>query len=112
MVLLLVGNRTRSVWVRTAGIGLTSRQVGTPSHTQSTAHGERGLITVGGCCKTIRITTGRCAGNRESRKGWAAYKGGGDVIADHPPLGGIGEPGECHRASYLRIGGPLSSAIR
>lgn len=110
--LLLVSNRTRSVWVRTAGIGLITRLVGTLSHTQSTAHGERGLITVGGCCKTIRITTGGCAGDRKRGKCRAAYKGGGNVIADHPPLASIGKPGERHGASKLRVRGPRGSAIR
>src|SRR5260370_21387308 len=112
MVLLLVGKRTRSVWVRTAGIGLISRQVGAPSHTQSTAHGERGLITVGGCCKTIRTSFRRCAGDRKRGKCRAAYKGGRDVIADHSPLGSVWEPGACHGASKLRIRGPRASAIR
>ena len=112
MVLLLDGKRTRSVSGITAGTGLISCRVGTASHTQSAAHGERGLITVGGCCKTIRTSTARCAGNRESRKGCAAYKGGGDVIAYHPPLCRIGEPGERHGASKLRIRGPRGSAVR
>ena len=45
MSLLLVGNRARSVWIRTAGSGLISRRVAVRSYTQSTVHGERRLIT-------------------------------------------------------------------
>src|SRR6266436_6267292 len=112
MFLLLIGKRTRRECIVRAGVGLITRRVSTPSHTQSTAHGEDGLITVGSCGKTIRASAGRCAGDRKCGKCRSDYKGGGDVIGDHPPLGRIGEPGECHGSSYLRIGGPRSSAIR
>src|SRR6266581_2265502 len=112
MFLLLGSKRTRRGRNVGTSVGLISRRVSFSSHFQSTGHGEGGLITVGGCCKTIRTSTARCAGDREGRKGRAAYKGGGDVIANHPPLSSIGEPGKCHGSSDLRILGPRSSAIR
>src|SRR5258708_12461731 len=111
-LILLDGECTiRECSVRADG-DLITRRVAAPTHTQSILYSEDGLITVGRCCKTIRTSTGRCAGDREGRKGRAAYKGGGEVIGDHPPLGSIGEPGECHGASDLRIRGPRGSAIR
>src|SRR5690242_12805322 len=73
----LVGNRTRSVWIRTAGIGLISRRVAVRSYTQPTCHGKHRLITVGGCCLTIRTSAGRLEGDRKCGKCRAArsYKG-------------------------------------
>src|SRR6266568_5472777 len=112
MFLLLGSKRTRRGHNVGTSVGLISRRVSFSSHFQSTGHGEHGLITVGGCCKTIRTSTARCAGNREGRKGRAAYKGGGDVIGDHPSLVSIGKPGECHGSSKLRIRGPRGSTIR
>ncbi len=108
---LLISECTIRLRIVRACIGLITRRVGTPSHTQSSFYGEDGFITVGGCCKTIRTSTGRCGGDCEGRKG-RAYKGGRDVIGDHPPLGSIREPGECHGSSDLRIRGPRGSAIR
>ena len=111
-LILLDGECTiRECSVRADG-DLITRRVAAPTHTQSILYSEDGLITVGRCCKTIRTSTGRCAGDREGRKGRAAYKGGGEVIGDHPPLGSVGEPGEGHGASDLRIRGPRGSAIR
>src|SRR5713226_8987990 len=111
-LILLDGECTiRECSVRADG-DLITRRVAAPTHTQSILYSEDGLITVGRCCKTSRTSTGRCAGDREGRKGRAAYKGGGEVIGDHPPLGSIGEPGECHGASDLRIRGPRRSPIR
>src|SRR5258708_11659338 len=112
MFLLLVSDCTIRKRIVLRGVDLITRRVAAASHTQSTFYGEDGLITVGGCCKTIRTSTGRCAGDREGRKGRATYKGGGEVIGDHPPLGSVGEPGECHGASDLRIRGPRRSPIR
>jgi hypothetical protein len=111
-LILLVGECTPRECSIRAGVGLITRRVAFSAHTQSTLYCEDGLITVGGCCKTIRTSTGRCAGDRKRRKGRAAYKGGGDVIGDHPPLGSVGEPGKCHGASDLRIRGPRGSPIR
>src|SRR3989442_1778452 len=102
-LILLGGECTVRERIVPAGVGLITRRIDAPAHTQSTAHGERGLITVGGCCKTIRTATARCAGDRKRGKGRSAYKGGGDVISDHPPLGGIWEPGERHGSGNLRI---------
>ena len=110
--ILLGGKCTPRERSAPTGRGLITSWVALPAHTQSTLYGEDRLITVGGCCKTIRTSTGRCAGDREGRKGRAADKGGGDIIGDHPPLASIGKPGECHGASNLRIGGPGGSAIR
>src|SRR5215470_9508252 len=112
MFLLLVSKRTRCERIVRAGVGLITRRIGAPSHTQSTFYGEGGFITVGSGCKTIRTSTGRCTGDRKRGKCRAAYKGGGDVIADHPPLGGVWEPGERHGSGNLCIRGPGSSAIR
>ena len=103
MFLLLLGKRTRRERIVRAGVGLITRRIGASTHTQSTAHGEDGFITVGSGCKTIRTSTGRCVGDRKRRKCRTAYKGGGDVVADHPPLGGVWEPGERHGSSNLRI---------
>jgi hypothetical protein len=111
-LILLVGECTVRERIVRAGVGVIKRRIAVSAHTQSIFYGEDSFITVGGCCKTIRTSTGRCAGDREGREGRAAYKGGGDVISDHPPLGGIGEPGECHGASNLRIRRPRGSAIR
>jgi hypothetical protein len=111
MFLLLVSKRTRCESSVRAGVGFITRRVGAPSHTQSTAHGEDRLITVGSRCKTIRTSTGRCAGDRKRGKCRSAYKGCGDVIGDHPPLGGIWEPGERHGSSNLCIRTPRDSAI-
>src|SRR5258708_27669487 len=86
-----------------AGVAVITRRVAVPSHTQSTFYGEGGFI---------EDAARRSGGDREGRKGRAAYKRGGDVIADHPPLGSIGEPVERHGSSNLRIGAPGGSAIR
>ena len=112
MFLLLVSKRTRCERIVRAGVGLITRRVAALAHTQSTFYGEDGLITVGSRCKTIRTSTGRCAGDRKRGKCRSAYKGCGDVITDHPPLGGIWEPGERHGSSKLRIRGPRGSTIR
>src|SRR5256885_16542258 len=111
MFLLFDGKQTRTVSGITAGTDLISCRVGTASHTQSAAHREGCLIAGGGCCKTIRTSTW-CFGDRKGGKCRAAHKGGGDIVGDHPPLGRIGEPGECHGASKLRIRGPAGSAVR
>src|SRR5260370_38670924 len=112
MFLLLVGERTRSIVIRTGGIGLITCRIDAPSHTQSPAHGEDGLITVGSRCNTIRTSTGRCAGDRKRGKCRSAYKGCGDVIGDHPTLGSIWEPGERHGSGNLRIVAPRGSTTR
>src|SRR5258708_15805162 len=86
-----------------AGVAVITRRGAVPYHTQSTFYGEGGFI---------EDAARRSGGDREGRKGRAAYKRGGDVIADHPPLGSIGEPAERHGSSNLRIGAPGGSAIR
>src|SRR6266849_10153936 len=102
MFLLLVSKRTRCERIVRAGGGLITRRVGTPSHTQSSFYSENGFI---------ERTSRGSAGNRKRGEGRATYKGGGHVIADHEPLGRIGEPGKRHGASKLRIGTPRRSTI-
>src|SRR5258708_33999296 len=92
MFLLLLSKPTRRECLVRAGVDFITRRVGAPSHSQSTAHGEDRLITVWSRCKTIRTSTGRCAGDRKRGKCRSAYKGCGDVIGDHPTLGSIWEP--------------------
>ena len=103
MFLLLVSKRTRRECIVRAGVGLITRRVGTPSHTQSTFYGEGSFIE--------HTSTG-CAGYCKRRIGWCAREGGGDVITDHEPLGRVWEPGERHGSGKLRIGGPRGSTIR
>ena len=105
MFLLLVSKRTRCERIVRAGVGLITRRIGAPSHTQSTFHGEDGFI---------ECTSTGCIGYCERRKsrGASTYKGGGDVITDHEPLGRVWEPGERHGSGKLRIGGPRGSTIR
>src|SRR5258708_20035356 len=86
-----------------AGVAVITRRVAGPSHTQSTFYGEDGFI---------EDAARRSGGDREGRKGRAAYKRGGDVIGDHPPLGSIGEPVERHGSSNLRIATPSGSPLR
>ena len=109
---LLLGECTVRLGIVPAGAAVIARRVAVPSHAQTTFDGEGGLITVGGGGRTIRPPTARCAGDRKRRIGRAAHKGGGEVIADHPPLARIGEPGDRHGAGHLRTGGPRGSAVR
>src|SRR5258708_37058195 len=105
-LILLDGECTiRECSVRADG-DLITRRVAAPTHTQSILYSEEGLITVGRCCKTIPTSTGRCAGDREGRKGRAPYKGGGAGIGDHPPLGSMGGPGGGHGPTDRRMRGP------
>src|SRR5258708_28354705 len=111
-LVLLGGDCTVRERIVRAGVGLITRRIGVPSHTQSTVHSEDGLITVGSRCRTIRTSTGRRAGDRKRGKCRSAYKGGGDVIGDHEPLGRVWEPGERHGSGNLRIRTPRGSTIR
>ena len=99
---LLISECTIRLRIVRACIGLITRRVGTPSHTQSSFYGEDGFIE--------RASRGS-AGNRKRGEGRVTYKGGGHVIADHEPLGRIGEPGKRHGSSKLRIGTPRRSTI-
>src|SRR5437763_6577956 len=100
---LVISDCTIRLRIVRARIGLITRRVGISSHTQSSLYGEDGFIERASCGS---------AGNRKRGEGRATYKGGGHVIADHEPLGSIGEPGKRHRSSKLRIGTPRRSTIR
>ena len=102
-LILLIGECTpRESSVR-AGVGLITRRVAFSAHTQSIFYGEDSFIERAAC--------GR-AGVRKRRKGRCACEGGGDIITNHAPLGGVCDPAERYRSSNLRIRGPRSSAIR
>src|SRR5260370_38314465 len=101
-LILLGGESTiRECSVRADG-DLITRRVAAPTHTQSTLNSEDSFIERAAC---------GCAGNRKRRKGRCACEGGGDVISDHEPLGGVWEPGERHGSSNLRVRGPRGSDI-
>src|SRR5207247_4311725 len=53
----------------------------------------------------------RRGGDRERRIGRGAGERGGDVVADHVPLGRVGQPGERHRAGELRGRAPARPAV-
>ena len=100
---LLVSKRTRCERIVRASVGLITRRIGAPTRTQPTAYGEDGFI---------ECTSRGSAGNRKRGEGRATYKGSGNVITDHKPLGSIGEPGKRHGSGNLRIGTPRRSTIR
>src|SRR2546425_6636384 len=98
---LLGGECTVRERIVRAGLGLIFRRLSF-SHTQSTFYGEGGFI---------EHASRGCAGDCKRRIGRPAYKGGGDVIADHKALSGVWEPGERHGSSNMRIRGPRGSPI-
>ncbi|MEY2431844.1 MAG: hypothetical protein QOC92_1569, partial [Acidimicrobiaceae bacterium] len=59
----------------------------------------------------VECGAGRRPGEREDRTGDPADKRGRDVIADHPPLVCVGEPGQRHRPRQLRRGTPTGATI-
>src|SRR5260221_11376054 len=99
MFLLLISDCTIRKRIILRGVDLITRRVAAASHTQSTVHGEDGLITVGSCCKTIRTSSGRCDGDRKRGECRPASKGGGEIIDDHPPLARVEGPGRSHGAT-------------
>src|SRR5205823_11914986 len=63
--------------------------------------------------RLIEGATGRRGRNGENREGVAVGERGRDVVTDHAPQAGVGEPGEGHRCACQRIFGcPGCPAIR
>lgn len=78
--ILLSGEGTRRERIVTAGVDVIPGLVTITSYTQSTTY----CI---GCF--IERATGGCVSDGQPGVSWCAREGGGDVIAEHPPLGGV-----------------------